>query len=136
MDNFNQTSGEQQLPLHILEALQKLIEAGSPPETISFVLGIDIEQVQKFIAKDPVQVRRQLQSIMKKSQRYRCALPNRLMVSPVMAVDGNYYEQCILEAHPSLSSERVIPHPKLKAKIAEFSKDSLSALEDCLLQPQ
>jgi hypothetical protein len=56
------------------------------------------------------------------------------MLSPVIAVDGNYYEHCILQAHPSLSSERVMPHPKLKAEIAEFSKDSLKALEHCLHQ--
>jgi hypothetical protein len=136
MDNFNKTSGEPKLPHHILEALQKLIEAGSPPETISFVLGIDIEQVQKLIARDPVQMRRQLESITKKSRKYRCAYSNRLMLSPVIAVDGNYYELSILEAHPSLSSERVMPHPKLKAEIAEFSKDSLKALEPCLHQKE
>jgi hypothetical protein len=133
MDNFNRTC-EQQLPQPILEALQKLIEAGSPPETISFVLGIDIDQVQELIAQNPVQMRRQLESIKRKSRRYRCAYSNRLMASPVMAVDGNYYELSILEAHPSILADRIMPHPKLKAEIVEFSKDSLKALEDCLQQ--
>jgi hypothetical protein len=45
---FNRTRHEQKLPQHILQTLDKLIEAGSPPETISFVLGIDIEQVQRL----------------------------------------------------------------------------------------
>jgi hypothetical protein len=136
MDNFDRTSGEQQLPQPILEALQKLIEAGSPPETISFALGIDIDQVQELMAKNPVQMRRQLESFKRKSRKYRCAYSNRLMVSPVMAVDGNYYELSILEAHPSLLTERVMPHPKLKADIVEFSKDSLKALEVCLHQKE
>jgi hypothetical protein len=71
MDNFNQTSGEQQLPQPILEALQKLIEAGSPPETISYVLGIDIEQVRKLIVKDPKQLAKVVETIREKSRRYR-----------------------------------------------------------------
>jgi hypothetical protein len=134
MDNVSLTSGEQQLLQPILEALQKLIEAGSPPETISFVLGIDIEQIRKLIAKDPKQLARVVETIREKSVRYRCAQSNRMMLSPVIAVDGNYYEHCILQAHPSLSGERVMPHPKLKAEIAKFSKDSLEALEHCLHQ--
>jgi hypothetical protein len=73
-----------------------------------------------------------LETIREKSKRYRCVVSNRLMVSPMMAADGNYYEQSILEAQPSISTERAIPHPKLKAKIAEFSKDSLKALEGLL----
>jgi hypothetical protein len=78
MDHFNQTSGEQQLPQPILEALQKLIEAGSPPEIISYVLGIDVEQIRKLIAKDPKQLAKVVETIREKSRRYRCAQSNRL----------------------------------------------------------
>jgi hypothetical protein len=77
-----------------------------------------------------------LETIREKSKRYRCVVSNRLMVSPMMAADGNYYEQSILQAQPSISTERAIPHPKLKAKIAEFSKDSLKALEGLLKQKE
>jgi hypothetical protein len=97
---------DQQLPQPILEALQKLIEARSPPETISFVLGIDIEQVRKLIAKDPKQLAKVVETISDKSRRYRCVQSNRLMNSPVFVVDGNYYEHCIFKLiPPSLASE-------------------------------
>jgi hypothetical protein len=77
-----------------------------------------------------------LESIKEKSKRYRCGVSHRLMVSSMMAADGNYYEQSILEAQPHISTKRVIPHPKLKAEIAEYSKDSLKALQGLLKQKQ
>jgi hypothetical protein len=64
---------------------------------------------------------RMVQSIKEKSAEYRCAQSNRLMISPVMARNENFYEQSILEADPTLSRELVMPSKKLKAKIADFS---------------
>jgi hypothetical protein len=126
MHNFNQTNGE--LPQPLLEALQKLIEAGSSPETISFALGLNLDMVHQLIAKDPKQIARLVESITEKSMEFRCALSRKLMVAPVMTPDESVYEQRILEAHPSLSRARVIPSLKLKAKIVEFSKESLKVL--------
>jgi hypothetical protein len=75
---------------------------------------------------------RVVQSIKDKSVNYRCAPSNRLMISPVMARDEYFYEQSVLEADPSLSIEQVLPSKKLKAKIADFSKESLKVLEGYL----
>jgi hypothetical protein len=113
MENFNSTDDGDKLPQPTLEALQKLIEAVSSPETISFVLGLNIERVRKLIFNDPLEMVKVLESIRERSKRYRCVVSHRLMVSPMMAADGNYYEQSIL---PSISTERVIHHPKLKAE--------------------
>jgi hypothetical protein len=134
MDNANFNSGEDQLPQHLLEAVHKLIQAGSPPETISFALGLRLEVVQQALANDPKQTARLIEAIKEKSRDYRCALSYRLMACPVMAADENYYEQSVLEAHPTLSRERVIPSSKLKAKIVEFSKETLKGLEAHLRQ--
>jgi hypothetical protein len=56
------------------------------------------------------------------------------MISPVMARDENFYEQSILEADPSLSRDQFLPATKLRAKIADFSKESLEVLEGYLRQ--
>jgi hypothetical protein len=133
MANFSLTSGEQNLPQDILDTLQKQIEARLPPETISSLLGIDIEQVRRLLANHPKLLAMLVETIKEQSHRFRCAQSNRLMLSPVLAADGNYYDNCILEAHPSLSS---MPHPKLKAELAEFSKNSLEALKHCLHQEE
>jgi hypothetical protein len=135
MENSNPTAGQQELPQPLLEALHKLIHAGASPEMISSVLGLKYEIVQQLLANDPTQIAALVQSVRERSREFRCVLSNRLMVSPVMAPDGNYYEFSILAAHPSLSSELVMPHPKLKAKIAEFSKESLRALGAHLEHP-
>jgi hypothetical protein len=55
------------------------------------------------------------------------------MISPVMAHDGNFYEQSILKANLSLT-DQFISSPKLKAKIAVFSKENLTVLEKYLQQ--
>jgi hypothetical protein len=136
MANFSQTSGEYQVPQPMLEVLQKLIEAGKSAETINIATGIDTEQVRRLLANDSRQLERLVEAIKDKSRRFRCAQSNRLMVSPMMAADGNYYEQSILQAHPSISTEHVMLNPKLKKEIAEFSKDSLKALEGCLNQKE
>jgi hypothetical protein len=56
------------------------------------------------------------------------------MLSPVMAHDANFYEQSILEADPTLSKKLVMPSKKLKAEIADFSKESLKVPERYLRQ--
>jgi hypothetical protein len=136
MANLNRTSGELQVPQPLLEVLQKLIEAGSPPETISIATGIDIEEIRKLLANHPKQLAKLVETIQEKSRRFRCAQSNRLMVSPVLAADENYYEESILQAHPVLSSKQVMRHSKFKEEIAEFSRDSLKALEGCLHQKE
>jgi hypothetical protein len=70
-----------------------------------------------------------MQRIKDKAQKYRCTLSSRLMKRPVMALDGNYYEQSIVAGHPSFL--KAIYHPKLKAKIIQFSKKSLETLGVC-----
>jgi hypothetical protein len=75
-----------------------------------------------------------VQSIKAKSAEYRCAMSNRLMISPVMARDDNFYEQSILEAYSSLLIDQFTPSRKLKAKTTDFSKESLKVLERCLQQ--
>jgi hypothetical protein len=56
------------------------------------------------------------------------------MISPVMAHNQNFYEQSILEADPTLSKKLVMPSIKLRAEIADFSKESLKVLERYLLK--
>jgi hypothetical protein len=133
MHNENSTAGEEQVPQDTLERVLKLVHSGLSPEDISFALKVDIERVQQIIANDPMHRARDVQSIKERSAEYRCAQSNRLMISPVMAHNGNFYEQSILEANPSLT-DQFIPSPKLKAKIAVFSKESLTVLEKYLQQ--
>jgi hypothetical protein len=127
--NLNLTFGQEELPQPVIEALHKLIDIGTPPDTICFVLGLKLEVVQQFYVKDSTQAAKLVELIRGKAMRYRCALSSRLMKSPVLAPDGNFYEQSLLEEQPSLPREHVLPNPRLKAEIAEFSKRSLRELE-------
>jgi hypothetical protein len=134
MHNENRTEGEKQVPQGTLEAILKLADSGSPPEAICLSLGLKAQTVQQIIANDPKHRARVIQPIKEKSRKYRCTQSNRLMVSPVMAYDGNFYEQSILEADSFLSINQSIPSPKLKAKIGDFCKESLKVLERYLQQ--
>jgi hypothetical protein len=134
MHNENSTAGTEQVSQDQVEAILKLAYNGLSPENISFALKINIETVQHIIANDPMQRARVVQSIKEKSRKYRCAQSNRLMISPVMARDENFYEQSILEADPSLSRDKFLPSTKLRAKIADFSMESLEVLEGYLRQ--
>jgi hypothetical protein len=128
MDNTNATAHGKELPQHLLEAFHKLVHAGVSPEVISSVLGLKLEVVRQVLANDPSQRAKLTESIREESRKYRCVLSSRLMTSPVMAPDGNYYEQSSLEAHTSISSERALLNPKKKAKISEFCRESLKGL--------
>jgi hypothetical protein len=128
MDNSCTTSHGDELPQPLLEAFHKLAHAGASDETISSFLGLNLEVVRQILANDPSQVAKLAESIREESKKYRCLLSNRLMTSPVMAPDGNYYEQSCLAAHPSISSERVLPNPRKKARISEFCRESLNGL--------
>jgi hypothetical protein len=134
MNSENQIAGIEQVSQQTIEAVLKLAQTGSSPEAISFFFGLDAQMIHHFIANDPLHRARMVQSIKERSRKYRCAQSNRLMISPVIAPDDNFYEQCIFEAHPSLSSERALPNPRLKEEIAEFSKESLKVLEGYLRQ--
>jgi hypothetical protein len=134
MHNENRTEGEEQVAQATLEAILKLAHSGLPPEAICFLLGLKAQTVEQIIANDPKHRARVIQPIKDKSRRYRCTQSNRLMISPVMVRDGNFYEQSILEAGFSLSIGQFIPSPKLKAKIADFCKESLKELEKYLQQ--
>jgi hypothetical protein len=129
MHNDNHTAGEEQVSHDRLEAILKLAHSGSSPEAISSFLDLNVQTVIQIIANDPMHRAREVKSIKERSAEYRCTLSNRLMVSPVMARDGNFYEQSILEADPSVSIDQFMPSPKLKAKIADFSNESLKGLE-------
>jgi hypothetical protein len=135
MHNENSTAGKEQVvPQHTLEGVLKLAHTGLSPEDISFAFKIDIERVQQVIANDYMDRARVVQSIKERSVEYRCTLSKRLMVCPVMDSDGKFYEQSILVADPSHSINQFMPSKKLRAKIADFSKESLNELERCLLQ--
>jgi hypothetical protein len=134
MHNENTTPGKKEVSQDTLEAIVKLVHSGFSPEDISSTLKINIETIQDLIANDPMLRARMVQSIKEKSAEYRCTQSNRLMISPVMARNENFYEQSILEADPTLSRELVMPSNKLKAKIADFSTESLKVLERYLRQ--
>jgi hypothetical protein len=134
MHNENQTVGAEQVSKDRLEAIFKLAHSGSSTQDISLFLGLTAQTVDRIIANDPMYRARMVQSIKERSVEYRCTLSKRLMVSPVMACDGDFYEQSILEADPSLSRGQIMPSPKLKAKIEDFSKESLMVLEENLRQ--
>jgi hypothetical protein len=136
MDNSNATPHGEELPQHVLEAFHKLVQAGASHEVISLALGLKLEVVREVLANDPSQVAKLTRSIREKSKKYRCGLSNRLMTSPVMAPDGNYYEQSCLNAHPSFSSEHFLLNPKKKAMISEFCRESLSELTVHLKQKE
>jgi hypothetical protein len=128
MDNSYTTSHGDELPQHLLEAFHKLAHAGVSPEAISLILGLKLKVVQQVLANDPSQGARLTESIREESKKYRCGLSNRLMTSPVMAPDGNYYEQSSIEANSSILCERALLNPKKKAKILEFCRKSLNGL--------
>jgi hypothetical protein len=134
MHNENSTAGKEQVPQDTLERILKLVHSGLSPEDISFVIKIDIETVHQIIANDSKHSVRVVRSIKERSAEYRCTLSKRLMVCPVMDSDGNFYEQSILVADPSHSINQFMPSKKLRAKIEDFSKESLNELERCLLQ--
>jgi hypothetical protein len=134
MHNENSTAGEEQVSQDTLEIILKLDHSGSSPEDISFYLKIDIETIQQIIANDPMHRARVVQSIKERSAEYRCTMSKKLMVCPVIDSDCNFYEQSILEADPSLSKNLFIQSKKLKAKIADFGKESLRVLEGYLRQ--
>jgi hypothetical protein len=134
MRNENSTAGEEEVPQDTLERVLKLAHTGVSSEDISFAIKVDIERVQQIIANDPMHRARVVQSIKEKSAKYRCTLSKRLMVCPVMDSDGNFYEQSILVADPSHSINQFMPSRKLRAKIADFSKESLRVLEGYLRQ--
>jgi hypothetical protein len=133
MHHENKTAGSEQVSQDQLEAILKLAYNGLAPDAISSFFGLNSQIVQQIISNDPMHRARVVQSIKERSEEYRCAQSNRLMISPVMARDGNLYEQSSLEADPSLS-DQFIPSPKLKAKIAVFIKESLTVLEKYLQQ--
>jgi hypothetical protein len=95
---------------------------------ISLALGLNLEVVRQVLSNDLSQVVKLTRSIREESRKYRGVLSNRLMTSPVKASDGNYYEQSCLEAHSSISSERVLLNPKKKAKISEFCRENFARL--------
>jgi hypothetical protein len=136
MDNYSATGHEEKLPQHHLEAFDKLVNAGASHEMISSFLGLKLEVVQQILVRNPSQMARMTNSIREKSKEYRCGLSNRLMTSPVMTADGNYYEQSCLKEHPSISSEHVMFNPKLKTKISEFCRESLEGLVGHLRQKE
>jgi hypothetical protein len=105
MLNETHTEGQEQVAQGILETILKLANSGSPPEAICSFLGLKAQTVQQIIANDPINRARVIQSIKEKSRKYRCTQSNRLMISPVMARDGNFYEQSILEAEHEESSK-------------------------------
>jgi hypothetical protein len=131
---LNHNEDTAQVSQDTLEAILKHAHEGKAPEVIGTILSLDTQTVQWVIANSPIHRERVVNAIKEKSSMYRCALSNRLMIFPVMAPDGSFYEQSILEAHPSISREQNMPSKELKAKIAEFSKESLKVLEGYLLQ--
>jgi hypothetical protein len=133
MHNDNKTAGTEQVSQHQVEAILKLANSGLSLDGISSFCMLSAQMVQQVIANDPIQRARVVESIKEKSRKFRCAQSNRLMISPVLAL-GKNYEQCILEAHPSLSSEQALPNLMLKDEIVEFSKESLRQLGEYLRQ--
>jgi hypothetical protein len=123
MDNSNSTIKGEELPQHLLEAFHKLIQAGASHQTICSVLGLELEEVQQILAEDSSQDSKLTESIREKSKKYRPVTSNRLMTSPVKT-PGNYIEQSLLEAHPTISSKLVMLSPKKRAKISEISMDN------------
>jgi hypothetical protein len=134
MHSENQLEGLEQVSQDTLEAILKLAHTGSSPEAISFFFGLEAQTVNQIIANDPVHRARVVQSIKERSAKYRCAQSKSLMISPVMARDGMFYEQSILEADPTFSRYPVMSSTKLNAEIADFSKESLKVLEGYLRQ--
>jgi hypothetical protein len=134
MQNENHTAGIDEVSRDIVEAVLNLAYSGSSPEAISFVLRLNTQIVQMIIADDPIHRAREVQSIKDRSAKYRCSKSSRLMASPVMDRDENFYEHSIIEANPSLSREQFMPSKKLKAKIEKFSTESMLMLERHLRQ--
>jgi hypothetical protein len=92
------TDHGEELPQHLLEAIPKLVQAVASHEAVISVLGLKLEVVQQELREGPSHVAKLIESIREKE--YRCVTSNRPMFSPVMALDGNYYEQSPFEAHP------------------------------------
>jgi hypothetical protein len=92
MHNESQNEVNDQVSQDALEAIFKLAYSGSSPEVISFFLGLNAQTVHRIIANGPIYRAIMVQSIKEMSAEYRCTLSKRLMVSPVMDCDGNFYE--------------------------------------------
>jgi hypothetical protein len=127
MDHSNDTAHGEELTQHLIEAIYNL-RASASSKMISTFLGVKLAVVEQVLANDPRQVAELIQSISEESKKYRCVLSDKLMTSPVIAPDGNYYEQSCLGAHPSIPIESVLLNPKKKAEISEFCRESLKGL--------
>jgi hypothetical protein len=112
----NATDHGEELPQHLVDAIHKLAHSGTSHEAISSVLGLKLEVVTQLLDKDPSQVASLTEAIREKSRKSRVQY-SRLKTTPMMAPNGNYYEQSHLEPHPSMVSESVMPNPRKKAKI-------------------
>jgi hypothetical protein len=63
-----------------------------------------------------------IQSIKEKSAEYRCTQFSRLMIFPVMARDGNFFEQSMLETEHFLSIDQFVPSSKKKAHLQSSAR--------------
>jgi hypothetical protein len=105
------------LPQHFLEAIHKLVQLGASHQAISSALGLKLKVVQQLLAKDLSQVTTVTISEKSKNQQVQ---PSMLMTSPVIVLDGNYYEQSRFESDPSMLRE--MPNPKKEAMISEIRR--------------
>jgi hypothetical protein len=111
----------------------------TPPTILSHASYISVEtlDVVQQLPESHKLADQLVQSIRLRSNKYRCELSHRLMVSPVRSFYGNYYEQSVLQAQPQYtSSGRAYPIKGMKREISQFSKESLTRLEPYLKCPQ
>jgi ABC-type methionine transport system ATPase subunit len=104
------------------------------PEATPAEVQIPVADPVPVVVDQAAQLRNEVESINTRAMKLRCTLSKRLMVSPVMASDGYYYDQRVLEANPSISTLSFTPAKRRQEKIRGFSKASLTKLEAHLMQ--
>jgi hypothetical protein len=142
---MSNSSTSLEVPQALVEPILNLYRAGTSPQTISLSFNLSLEAVMSLITRhqsDPAHVRSSFQALELKSREFRCLITKKLMICPVVASDGKVYDQAALETwrltsklSPAngepLSNDKLYPLPDLKARIIEFSRESLSQLEVC-----
>jgi len=132
------------VPQYLVEPILNLYKAGTSPQLISQSFGLDLNSVIAFLAGQQSESTNEFfESLLKKSQDFRCTITSKLMVDPVVASDGKLYDQDALKAYLKTSKVSPVTGERfqmsklfqlndLKQRIVEFCKTSLVKLNSIL----
>lgn len=130
------------LPQPTVDRILKMHRLRIAAEDISDTLQVGLDKILGVLASsnDSQLADNFIQKFDRKSRRLRCTISKNLMKSPVLAPDGQFYEQSILVAsihakNSRVQLDRVIQVPSLINEIRHFALKTLKKLQSILVQP-